>query len=185
MKRLALLIATCATCLAPEASLSQGCPLKVTVAGTNVPFQNGEHIVVWFENQSGKTISRAEFALALIDAANQRRAAKQVYSVDSAVRPFQAGLMMEPAANEARQFSNWKSVRGLDVSIRDVQFADGTRWQSTAGDCRKTFLNANYQHDMRQWNADLRSDWNRRHPDDPMPEPAFAAWLLPHMEGWR
>lgn len=184
MKPLALLVMACATCVG-QVSVPQGCPLKITVGGTNVPFNNGEHIVVWFENQSGKTVSRAEFDLALIDGANQRHPAKQAYAMESAVRPSQAGLMMEPAANEARQFSNWKSFRGMDVGVRGVQFADGTQWQSADGACRHVFMNANYQHDMRQWNQTLRSDWNRRHPDDPMPEPALAAWLLPHAEGWR
>jgi len=186
MKPLALLVMACATCVGQVSSVGQGCPLKITVGGSNVPFNNGEHIVVWFENQSGKTVSRARFDLSLIDAANQRHASRRSYQVQSAVRPFQAGLVMEPAAEEARQFGNWKAVRGLNVSIRDVLFEDGTEWHSrdlTA--CSRELMNANYQHDMRAWNAALRSEWNRRHPDDPMPEPALAAWLLPAMEGWK
>jgi len=186
MKSLALLVMACATCVGQDSSVPQGCPLKIAVAGTNVPFNNGERIVVWFENQSGKTVSRAHFDLALIDAANQWHASRRSYRVQSAVKPFQAGLMMEPAADEARQLGNGKGIRGLNVSIRDVIFDDGTEWHS--GDstaCSRAFMNANYQHDMRIWNAALRSNWNRRHPDDPMPEPALAAWLLPQMEGWQ
>ena len=186
MKYLAALIFVCATCMAQDAVSLQGCPLKLAVAGTNVPLQNGEHIVVWFENRSGKTVSGAQFELAMIDGAGRRHPARQEYSAESAVKPDQAGLMMEPASNEARQFSDWRSVRGLDVRLTQVVFADGARWHSSdSTSCRQTFKNANYQHDMREWNASLRADWNRRHPNDPMPGPALAAWLLPHSGGWQ
>jgi len=163
------------------------CPLKATVAGTNVPLPGGEHMVVWFENQSGKTVLRAQFELSLVDSANNRYPASEAYMADSPVNANQAGLMIAPAQNEAGHFGQrWRSIRGMEVRVTNVLFADGTRWEpASATLCNRVFFNSTYEHDMREWNADLRADWNHRHPNDPMPEPALAAWLLPHQEGWR
>ena len=174
----------CSACAAQDGAAA--CPLRPTVASTNVPFRNGEHIVVWFENRADKNVSRAQLQLTMIDASGQRHPAAQTYVVDSQVRPSEAGLMMESSVFEATHLgAQWRSVRGVEVQITDVKFADGSQWHSgTSLACRKIFYNAAYEHDMRAWNAALRTDWNRRHPESPMPEPALAAWLLPHSEGW-
>ena len=186
MKYLAWLLFACSLCAAQDRPASAACPLKTTVAGTNVPFHNGEHIVVWFENRADRNVSRTELQLTLIDALGQRHRAAKAYIVDSQVKPSEAGLMMESSVLESQHLgSEWRSVRGLEVRVTDITFSDGTRWHSDAlSPCSQTFYNAAYEHNMRAWNAALRTDWNRRHPEDPMPEPALATWLLPRSEGW-
>lgn len=186
LKLLMWLLFVCSACAAQDRSPADACPLKPTVAGTNVPFRSGEHIVVWFENRGSKNVSRTQLQLTMIDAFGQRHPALKAYIVDSEVRPSEAGLMMESSLSEAQHLgSRWRSVRGVEVQVTDITFADGSQWHATASiPCSGTFYNAAYEHDMRAWNARLRTDWNRRHPDDPMPEPALAAWLLPRSEGW-
>lgn len=186
LKVLACVLFVCSLCAAQDRSPAAACPLKPTVAGTNVPFRSGEHIVVWFENHADKNVSRTQLQLTMIDAFGQRHPASKAYIVDSQVRPSEAGLMMESSLSEAQHLgAQWRSVRGIEVQVTDITFADGTQWHSASSlSCGRTFYNAAYEHDMRAWNAALRTDWNRRHPEDPMPEPALAAWLLPRIEDW-
>jgi hypothetical protein len=187
IKYAALLMLMCATCIGQDAAVSASCPVQASVAGTNIPLLSGEHIVIWFQNQSSKTVLRSHFEVALIDGANSRYPASGNYVADSPVNANQAGVVIEPAQNEAKHLGQgWRSIRGMEVRVTEVLFTDGSRWQSPGRTtCKHSFLNANYEHDMRAWNAALRADWNRRHPDQPMPEPALAAWLLPYSEGWR
>jgi hypothetical protein len=186
LKVLTWLLFVCSACVAQDGSPAAVCPLKPTVAGTNIPFPSGEHIVVWFENRGDKYVSRTQLQLTMIDAFGQRHPAAKAYIVDSQVRPSEAGLMMESSLSEAQHLGpQWRSVRGIEVQVTDITFADGTQWHSGSSlPCAHTFYNAAYERDMRAWNASLRTDWNRRHPEDPMPEPALAAWLLPRSEGW-
>lgn len=186
LKLLTWCLLVCSGCTAQDRFPVTACPLNPTVAGTNVPFQSGEHIVVWFENRGDKNVSRTQLQLTMIDALGQRHPASKTYIVDSQVKPSEAGLMMEASTPEAQHLgSKWRSVRGVEVQVTDITFADGTQWHSANSlPCSRTFYNAAYEHDMRVWNAALRTDWNRRHPEDPMPEPALAAWLLPRSEGW-
>jgi len=186
LKVLACLLFVCSLCAAQDRSPAAACPLKPTVAGTNVPFRSGEHIVVWFENHGVKNISRTQLQLTMIDAFGQRHPALKAYIVDSQVKPSEAGLMMESSVSEAQHLgAQWRSVRAVEVQVTDITFADGSQWHAAGSlPCSGTFYNAAYEHDMRIWNAALRTDWNRRHPEDPMPEPALAAWLLPRAEGW-
>ena len=187
MKHLAWFVLLSSLCAAQDRSPSVDCPLKATVAGTNVPFRNGEHIVVWFENRTDKSVSRAQFQLTMLDPAGRRHPAMKSYVVDSTVRPGEAGLMMASSIDEAQHLGRqWRLIRGLEVEVANVTFGDGSEWRSSDSTlCKQTFYNAAYEHDMRVWNAALRSDWNRRHPEEPMPGPALAVWLLPHGEGWR
>ncbi len=186
LKLLACLLLVCSSCLAQDRSFSAACPLTPTVAGTNIPFRSGEHIVVWFENHSAKNVARTQLQLTMIDAFGKRHPATKAYVVDSQVKPSEAGLMMESSLSEAQHLGpQWRSVRGMEVQVADITFSDGTRWHSgNSVPCGQIFYNAAYEHDMRAWNAALRTAWNRRHPEDPMPEPALAAWLLPRSEGW-
>jgi hypothetical protein len=186
LKVLMWLLFVCSACAAQDRTPAAACPLTPTVAGTNVPFRSGEHIVVWFENRGDKKVSRTQLQLTMIDAFGQRHPAAKAYVVDSQVRPSEAGLMMESSLPEAEHLGpQWGSVRGIEVQVTDITFADGTQWHSASSlSCSRIFYNAAYEHDMRAWNAALRTDWNRRHPEDPMPEPALAAWLLPRSEGW-
>jgi hypothetical protein len=183
----AFLLLLCAVCVGQDTVASTSCPVHVSVAGTNIPLLSGDHIVIWFQNQSSKTVLRAQFEVSLIDGANNRYPASENYASDSSVNASQAGVVIEPAQNEAQHLGQrWRNIRGIEVRVTDVLFMDGSRWQSPdRTTCKHSFLNANYEHDMRTWNAALRADWNRRHPDQPMPEPALAVWLLPYSEGWR
>ena len=183
----ALLVLMFAICIGQDAIASTSCPVQASVAGTNIPLLSGEHIVIWFQNQSSKTLLSAQFEVFLTDGSNNRYPASENYVAGSSVNANQAGLVIEPAQNEAKHLGQrWRSIRGMEVRVTDVTFTDGSRWQSTdRTTCMHSFVNANYEHDMRQWNAALRADWNRRHPDEPMPEPALGAWLLPYSEGWR
>lgn len=187
LKVLACVVFVCSLCAAQDRSSAAACPLRPTVAGTNVPFRSGEHIVVWFENHGDKNVSRTQLQLTMIDASGQRHPAAKAYVVDSQVKPSEAGLMMESSLSEAQHLGpQWRSVRAVEVQVTDITFADGSQWHSPSSvPCLGTFYNAAYEHDMRAWNATLRSDWNRRHPEDPMPEPALAVWLLPRSEGWQ
>ena len=182
---LALLMAS--KCVAQQAKSPAACPVKIAVAATNVPFRDGDHIVVWFQNLTDQPVSRASFQLTFIDASSHRHAARQEYVVDSLVKPGQAGVVTEPALKESQPYGrSWKSLRGLEVTVNDVAFADGSTWTASQDPgCQESFLNTEYEQSMRTWNAELRADWNRRHPGDPMPGPALSAWLLPRSEGWR
>ena len=186
LKLLACSLLVCSFCAAQEGSPAAACPLKPTVAGTNIPFRSGEHIVVWFENHGDKNVSRTQLQLTMIDAFGQRHPAAKAYIVNSQVKPSEAGLMMESSLAEAQHLGvQWRSVRGVEVEVTDIRFSDGTHWHSgNSLRCSGIFYNAAYEHDMRVWNAALRMEWNRHHPEDPMPEPALAAWLLPRSEGW-
>lgn len=186
LKLLGCALFVCSLCAAQDRSPGAACPLKPTVAGTNVPFRSGEHIVVWFENSGDKNVSRTQLQLTMIDVSGQRHPAARTYVVDSQVKPSEAGLMMESSLSEAQRLGRqWRSVRGVEVQVTDITYADGSQWHSGSSlPCSKIFYNAAYEHDMRAWNAALRTEWNRRHPEDPMPEPALAAWLLPRSEGW-
>jgi hypothetical protein len=187
LKRLVLGLILTSVCAAQQAKSPAACPLKVAVAATNVPFRDGSHIVVWFQNLTEQPVSRASFQLSLIDSSSQRHPARQEYVLDSLVNPGQAGVMTEPALKESQAYGRtWKSVRGLEVTVKDVAFADGTTWTASQDPgCQESFLNADYEPSMRAWNAELRAEWNQRHPGDPMPGPSLSAWLLPHSEGWR
>lgn len=186
LKLLVCFFVVCSFSAAQDHVSAAACPLRPTVAGANVPFRSGEHIVVWFENRGDKNVSSTRFQLTMIDAFGKRHPATKAYVVDSQVKPSEAGLMMESSLSEAQHLGpQWRSVRGMEVQVTDITFSDGTRWHSgNSVPCGQIFYNAAYEHDMRAWNAALRTDWNRRHPEDPMPEPALAAWLQPRSEGW-
>lgn len=148
----------------------------VEVAGSDVPLQNGEHIVIWFGNQGRKTVIEAEFQLSLLDSAGLRHPALRSYLSELQVAPGNGGLIVHSTEEEAQQWgAAWRNIRGLEVQTAHVLFADGTRWEGSA--CKQTFRNADYIESMRRWNTELRLTWNRNHPNDPIPSRSMAALL--------
>jgi hypothetical protein len=117
----ALLMLMCATCIGQDAAVSASCPVQASVAGTNIPLLSGEHIVIWFQNQSSKTVLRSHFEVALLDGANNRYPASGNYVADSPVNANQAGVVIEPTQNEVKHLGQgWRSIRGMEVRVTDV-----------------------------------------------------------------
>jgi hypothetical protein len=130
IKYAALLMLMCATCIGQDAVGAALCPVQAAVAGTNIPLLSGDHIVIWFQNQSSKTVLRSQFEVSLLDGASNRYAASQNYASDSSVNANQAGVVIEPAQNEAKHLGQrWRNIRGIQVRVTDVLFTDGSRWQ--------------------------------------------------------
>jgi len=164
-------------CVAQEGTHDTSCPIEVAVAGTNVPVQNRDHIVLWFANQSPKTVAQIQFRVSLTSATNQYPASEN-YVVVRYVVPGNGGVVMHPAADEAARLgSTWAQIRGLEVQPARVRFSDGTEWQPSGSACRRSFLNQNYIESMRRWNKGVRFQWNLAHPDEPIPSSAMAALL--------
>jgi hypothetical protein len=186
MKYVALILAICSVCMAQETSSPSSCPVAVAVAGTNIPLQSGNHIVLWFTNQSNKTVAHTEFKLFIVDSAGYRYRASQSYSANWETAPGAGGLVVQSAQIEEKYFgSTWRNMRGVEVQVSRVIFSDHTQWQSDDSACRRAFTNANYVRDMRKWNKELRADWNRQHPNEQMPSSSLALWLSPPSDGWQ
>ena len=185
MKYLALLLLTCAVCAAQVANPA-GCPIVVSVAGTDVPLEHGNHIVLWFTNQSSKIVSGTQFKLSVIDGVGLRYPAPDIYYAAWETIPGAGGLVVKPAKDEEKYFGSiWRNMRGVEVQVSRVFFSDGTEWQSAGNSCSHVFMNANFVHDMRRWNTQVRAEWNRTHPNEPIPSGPMAAWLNPKNDGWR
>jgi hypothetical protein len=185
MKHLALLLLACGLCAA-QAPNPADCPIIVSVAGTDVPLRNGNHIVLWFTNQSSKIVSGTQFKLFVIDSSGFKYSASEIYYSAWKTLPGAGGLVAKPAKDEEKYFgSTWRNMHGLEVQVTRVLFFDGTRWQPTGNACSRLFTNANFVHDMRQWNAQVRAEWNRTHPNEPIPASSLASWLNPKNDGWR
>ena len=186
MKSLALLLLLSAGCVAQNTITSPACPILVSVAGTNIPLQSGNHIVLWFMNQSSKTVSGTQFRLFVLDSAGARYRTSDIYYSAWETTPGAGGLVVKPTKDEEKYFgSSWRNMRGVEVQVSRVLFSDGTQWQAAGDSCARTFMNANFVYEMRRWNKEVRADWNRTHPDDPMPSSSMAAWLNPKSDGWR
>ena len=170
MKLLAGFLLLCVACVAQERIAPTTCPIMIGVAGTNVPIQGSNHILVWYKNQTGKTIVRSDFEIGLFDGAGHRYSAAHGYSVDEKIEPSAGGLLVQSAQDEQKHLGRvWSSVRGLEVTIRRVRFADGTQWEPAGLTCNQSFRNDEYIDSMRRWNTELRLDWNRTHPNEPIP----------------
>jgi len=185
MRSLVLLVLACAVCVGQEAD-SHTCPIVVSVAGTDVPLENGKHIVLWFQNQSNKIVSGTQFKLFVLDSAGSRYQASDIYYAAWETMPGAGGLLAKSAKEEEKYFgSAWRNMRGVEVQLSRVFFSDGTEWQPRGNSCNRVFMNANFVRDMRRWNTEVRHDWNRTHPNDPIPGSSLAGWLNPKNEGWK
>ena len=170
MKHLAALLLVCACCAAQERAAPASCPITVGVAATNVPVQGSNHILIWYKSQSSKTIVRSDFDLALLDGMGHAYSASQSYSVLEKTDPGSGGLLVHSAQDEERHLGRaWSSIRGLEVKIRRVRFSDGSQWEAAGSACNQAFRNDDYIESMRRWNTELRLDWNRTHPNEPIP----------------
>lgn len=166
-----------ASCAAQDKTGDSSCPIAVTVAGTNVPLRNGEHIVLWFSNQSAKTVSQVQFDVAFISSTN-RYPNSSNYSFVNEVAAGGGGVVVYPAADEAARIgSAWQDIRGLEAQPRRVLFSDGSQWQASGSSCKHAFLNQDYIESMRRWNKERRLEWNRAHPNEPIPSDAMQALL--------
>lgn len=179
MKQLAVIALICAAFGAQNTVAAQNCPLQATVAATNVPLHDGEHLVVWFQNVSNQPIKNAQVQLS----SSTESLPSSQYSLASQINSGQAAVLIGTAQKGSPEGRNHHG--GVQVAISQVTFADGNQWKSADRGCTRAFLNADYEPAMRRWNAELRAEWNRNHPEDPMPEPRLAAWLHPESEGWR
>jgi len=185
MRYIALLLLACAICVAQDTS-SSSCPIVVSVAGTDVPMQSGNHIVLWFTNQSSKIVSGTQFKLSVVDNTGLRYPVSDIDYAAWETLPGAGGLVVKPAKDEEKYFgSTWRNMRGVEVQVSRVFFADGTHWQPAGNSCTRVFMNANFVRDMRRWNTELRAEWNRSHQNEPIPAGSLAAWLEPKNDGWR
>ena len=170
MKCLATFVLLCAGCAAQERNVPASCPIMVGVAATNVPVQGSNHILIWYKNQGGKTIVRSDFDLAFMDGIGHTYPASQTYSVLEKTDAGSGGLLVHSAQDEEPHLGRaWLSIRGMKVMIRRVRFSDGRQWEAAGSACNQTFRNDDYIESMRRWNTELRLDWNRSHPNEPIP----------------
>jgi hypothetical protein len=133
--------------------------------------------VLWFANQSPKTVTQVQFSVSLVSVANQYPASDNYLFVRDVV-PGNGGVVMHPAAGEAARLGSiWPQVRGLEVQPARVRFSDGSEWQPSGSACKRSFLNQNYIESMRRWNKEVRFQWNLAHPDAPIPGGGMAALL--------
>lgn len=166
-----------ATCAGQETIRDSSCPIAVAVAGTDVPLKTGEHVVLWFSNRSSKTVSQVQFDVSFVGSADQYRGSRS-YTFASEVSPGSGGLVAHPAADEAARLGSiWRDIRGLEAQPTSVLFSDGSQWQASGSTCKRRFLNQDYVQSMRRWNKELRLEWNRAHPGNPIPNAAMAALL--------
>ena len=166
-----------ASCTAQEKIADSYCPIAVAVAGTDVPLKSGEHVVLWFSNRSSKTVSQIQFDVTFVSSTN-RYPNSGSYLFVSEVAPGSGGLVAHPAADEAARLGSiWRDIRGLEAQPTRVLFSDGSQWQASGSTCKRLFLNRDYIESMRRWNKELRLEWNRTHPGDPIPSAAMAALL--------
>jgi len=183
MRYLALLVLVSAVC---AAQVANPCPVVVSVAGTDVPLQNGNHIVLWFTNQSSKIVSGTQFKLSVLDGAGLRYPVSDIYYSAWETLPGAGGLVAKPAKDQEKYFgSTWRNMHGIEVQVSRVFFSDGTQWQPSGTSCSRVFTNSEFVHDMRRWNTQVRAEWNRTHPNDHLPAGSLAAWLDPKNDGWR
>jgi len=184
MKYLTLVLLLSAVCAAQANPAT--CPVVVSVAGTDVPLQTGNHVVLWFTNQSSKIVSGTQFKLSILDSFGLRNPALDIYYSAWETLPGAGGLVAKPTKDEEKYFgSTWRNMRGLEVQVSRIFFSDGTQWQPSGSSCSRVFMNTEFVHDMRRWNTQLRADWNRTHPNDHIPGGSLAAWLDPKNDGWR
>jgi hypothetical protein len=166
-----------AACAAQERIGDPSCPVAVAVAATDVPLQNGEHVVLWFSNRSSKTVSEVQFDVWFVSSTNRYPNSGNYLFVKD-VAPGSGGLIMHPAAREAARLGPmWREIGGLEAQPTRVLFSDGSQWQASGSTCKHVFLNQNYIESMRRWNKELRLEWNRSHPEDRIPSDAMAALL--------
>ena len=183
MKYLALLVVVSVVC---AAQVANPCPVVVSVAGTDVPLQSGNHIVLWFTNQSSKIVSGTQFKLSVLDSAGLRYSVSDIYYSAWETLPGAGGLVAKSAKDEEKYFgSTWRNMRGIEVQASRVFFSDGTQWQPSGNSCSRIFMNSEFVHDMRRWNTQVRAAWNLTHPNDRVPAGSLAAWLDPKNDGWR
>jgi hypothetical protein len=183
MRYLALLLFVSAVCVAQVAS---PCPVVVSVAGTDVRLQSSNHIVLWFTNQSSKIVTGTQFKLSVLDNVGLRYPVSDIYYAAWETLPGAGGLVVKPTKDEEKYFgSTWRNMHGVEVQVSRVFFSDGTQWQPSGNSCSRVFMNADFVHDMRRWNTQVRAEWNRTHPSDRIPAGSLAAWLDPKNDGWR
>jgi hypothetical protein len=185
MKHLVFLIAVCA--LGAAQNMAPSCPVLVSHASAKVRLQDGYHIVIWFENQGRKTVKQAQLSLVMFDAANNKYPASQNYVVNSEMARGQGGVVLYSADSEAKHFgAAWQEMRGVEVHVAGIVFADGTEWASDQqASCKQSFVNANYEQDMRAWGKEWRANWNKQHPDHRIPDPSLEGWLRPSSDSWQ
>ena len=172
-----VLFLAAATCVAQDKTRDASCPIAVTVAGTDVPLRSGEHVVLWFSNQSSKTVFQVQFNVAFVSSTN-RYPNSGNYFFESEVHAGGGGVVVHPAADEAARLgATWRDIRGLEAQPTRVLFSDGSQWQASGSTCKHVFLNQDYIESMRRWNKERRLEWNRAHPHDPIPSDAMAALL--------
>jgi hypothetical protein len=166
-----------ATCSAQDKTGDRSCPIAVAVAGTDVPLRSGEHVVLWFSNQSSTTVSQIQFDITFVSSTN-RYPNSGKYLFVSEVPAGGGGVVVHPAADEAARLGSiWRDIRGLEAQPTRVLFSDGSQWQASGSTCKHVFLNRDYIESMRRWNKERRLEWNRAHPNDRIPSDAVAALL--------
>lgn len=166
-----------ATCGAQDKTGDRYCPIAVTVAGTDVPLRSGEHVVLWFSNQSSTTVSQVQFAVTYISSTNRYPTSGKYIFVNEVIAGS-GGVVVHPAADEASRLGSiWRDIRGLEAQPTRVLFSDGSQWQASGSTCKRVFLNRDYIESMRRWNKERRLEWNRAHPNDRIPSDAMAALL--------
>ena len=166
-----------ATCAAQDKTGDRSCPIAVTVAGTDVPLRSGEHVVLWFSNQSSTTVSQVQFAVTFISSTNRYPTSGNYIFVNEVIAGS-GGVVVHPAADEASRLGSiWRDIRGLEAQPTRVLFSDGSQWQASGSTCKRVFLNRDYIESMRRWNKERRLEWNRAHPNDRIPSDAMAALL--------
>ncbi len=122
------------------------CPVMPSLASSRLPSDQGDHIVIWYQNQSNKTIRGAHFELFMLDGVANRYAAYGPYIAEGEVKPQNADFVTYPTKREEDRLGDaWSLIKGVEVRVTRVLFKDGSVWVPRKGQtCKATFMNDEY-----------------------------------------
>ena len=122
------------------------CPVMPSLASSRLPSGEGDHVVIWFWNQSNKTIRGAQFELFMLDAVANRYAAYGPYIAEGEVKPQNGDVVIYPTKREEEHLGDaWSLIKGMEVRVTRVLFKDGSVWILRKGQtCKATFMNDEY-----------------------------------------
>jgi hypothetical protein len=144
----------------PEAALCQSqasCPVLASLASSKLSSSDGEHLVIWFFNQSAKPVRGVQFQLFMLDAVGNRYPASQRYiATTGTTKPQEGDVVIYSTDDEKKYFGErWALIEGVEVRVTRVMFKDDSVWVPQKGqNCKMVFMNDEYEAEMdKRWKA--------------------------------
>ena len=146
-----------AFCVTPLSAQSAAtCPVLPSLASSKVDGGKGVgvHVVIWYFNQSTRTIRGVQFRALMVDAVGNRYPAAITYIAKGEVKPDRGDVVSYETKDEEEHFGErWPLIEGIELHVTRVLFKDGSVWVPRKGvDCEAHFMNDDYQAEMdRRW----------------------------------